>query len=97
MHPHSDADGRLPHLLDLSRLPAARIDALLRRAQAFADGAQAPAALAGVAVCTLFFEPSTRTRSSFTLAAQRRTQLIMDETDPLRIQVLLDDFNAAVT
>ena len=30
------------------------------------------------------------------LAAQRRTQLIMDETDPLRIQVLLDDFNAAV-
>lgn len=31
------------------------------------------------------------------LAAQRRTQLIMDETDPLRIQVLLDDFNAAVS
>jgi len=27
------------------------------------------------------------------LAAQRRTQLIMDETDPLRIQLLLDDFN----
>lgn len=31
------------------------------------------------------------------LAAQRRTQLIMDETDPLRIQVLLDDFNAAIS
>ena len=28
-------------------------------------------ALAGKAVCTLFFEPSTRTRSSFSLAAQR--------------------------
>ena len=28
-------------------------------------------ALAGRAVCTLFFEPSTRTRSSFSLAAQR--------------------------
>jgi aspartate carbamoyltransferase catalytic subunit len=27
--------------------------------------------LAGSAVCTLFFEPSTRTRSSFQLAAQR--------------------------
>jgi aspartate carbamoyltransferase catalytic subunit len=27
--------------------------------------------LAGKAVCTLFFEPSTRTRSSFSLAAQR--------------------------
>lgn len=31
------------------------------------------------------------------LAAQRRTQMIMDETDPVRIQVLLDDFNAAVS
>ena len=30
------------------------------------------------------------------LAAQRRTQLIMDETDPVRIQVLLDDFNTAL-
>ena len=59
------------HLLDLVRLPAAHIDALLRRAQMFAEGAQAPAALAGVAVCTLFFEPSTRTRLSFQLAAQR--------------------------
>ena len=28
-------------------------------------------ALAGKAVCTLFFEPSTRTRSSFQLAATR--------------------------
>lgn len=27
------------------------------------------------------------------LAAQRRTQLIMDETDPLRIQMLLEEFN----
>ena len=30
------------------------------------------------------------------LAAQRRTQLIMDETDPVRIQILLDDFNKAL-
>ncbi len=71
MNPHNDADGRLRHLLDLERLPPAQLDALLRRAQAFVDGAQAPAALAGVAVCTLFFEPSTRTRLSFQLAAQR--------------------------
>ena len=71
MNPHNHADGRLRHLLDLERLPAERLDALLRRAQAFAEGAQAPTALAGVAVCTLFFEPSTRTRLSFQLAAQR--------------------------
>ncbi|MGE4367279.1 aspartate carbamoyltransferase catalytic subunit [Thermomonas sp.] len=68
---HPPAADRSRHLLDLARLPAARIDTLLRRAQVFADGAQAPAALAGAAVCTLFFEPSTRTRLSFQLAAQR--------------------------
>lgn len=66
-----DARGRLRHLLALEQLPASALDALLRRAQAFAAGEDAPAALAGVAVCTLFFEPSTRTRLSFQLAAQR--------------------------
>jgi aspartate carbamoyltransferase catalytic subunit len=66
-----DARGRLRHLLALEQLPANALDALLRRAQAFAAGEDAPAALAGVAVCTLFFEPSTRTRLSFQLAAQR--------------------------
>ncbi|WP_240098113.1 aspartate carbamoyltransferase catalytic subunit [Thermomonas flagellata] len=69
--PTTTARDRPRHLLDLAALPAARIDALLCRAQQFAEGAQAPAALAGVAVCTLFFEPSTRTRLSFQLAAQR--------------------------
>jgi aspartate carbamoyltransferase catalytic subunit len=66
-----DARGRLRHLLALEQLPANALDALLRRAQAFAAGQDAPAALTGVAVCTLFFEPSTRTRLSFQLAAQR--------------------------
>ena len=59
------------HLLGLDVLDMAQLDALLHRAQAFAEGAQAAQALAGVAVCTLFFEPSTRTRLSFQLAAQR--------------------------
>lgn len=68
---HRDTNGQFRHLLDLEHLPADGLDRLLRRAQAFADGAQAAQALAGVAVCTLFFEPSTRTRLSFQLAAQR--------------------------
>lgn len=64
---------RLRHLLSLREMPAATLHALLDRAQALAE---APAAalrqrLAGQALCTLFFEPSTRTRSSFLLAAQR--------------------------
>ena len=61
----------MKHLLTLDNLPRAELEAILDRAQAFADGAQARDALAGVAVCTLFFEPSTRTRLSFQLAAQR--------------------------
>ncbi len=70
-----DADGRLRHLLTLDGLPRATLAALLDRAQAFAEGSDDAAAtrrrLAGVAVCTLFFEASTRTRLSFQLAAQR--------------------------
>ena len=59
------------HLLTLDSLPRATLEALLERAQAFAAGEQARDALDGVAVCTLFFEPSTRTRLSFQLAGQR--------------------------
>ncbi|UNK43263.1 aspartate carbamoyltransferase catalytic subunit [Luteimonas sp. S4-F44] len=66
-----DADGRLRHLLTLDGLPRATLEALLVRAQAILDGDQTHAPLAGVAVCTLFFEPSTRTRLSFQRATQR--------------------------
>lgn len=66
-----DNDGHLRHLLTLAGLPRTTLQALLDRAQVFADGADARGALAGSAVCTLFFEPSTRTRLSFQRAAQR--------------------------
>ena len=69
MNPDVDAGSR--HLLSLRDMPRGRITALLDRAQQFADGAEAGAGLRGVAVCTLFFEPSTRTRLSFQRAAQR--------------------------
>lgn len=62
----------LPHLLTLADLPRATLTALLDRAQHFAvAGDDARGTLAGTAVCTLFFEPSTRTRMSFQRAAQR--------------------------
>jgi len=67
----SGADGRLRHLLTLDGLPRETLVALLDRAQHFADGHDARDALAGTAICTLFFEPSTRTRLSFQRAAQR--------------------------
>ncbi|MGY0505936.1 aspartate carbamoyltransferase catalytic subunit [Luteimonas sp. e5] len=59
------------HLLSLDELDRARMLALLDRAAQLAGGADPGRPLAGRAVCTLFFEPSTRTRLSFQRAAQR--------------------------
>ena len=70
-----DANGRLRHLITLEGLGRERINALLDRAaelrDAFAIDAQGPQLLAGRTVVNLFFETSTRTRSSFELAARR--------------------------
>ncbi|MEO6364556.1 MAG: aspartate carbamoyltransferase catalytic subunit [Luteimonas sp.] len=66
-----DQTGKLHHLLTLDGLPRASLVGLLDRAQSFADGNEDRSVLAGKAVCTLFFEPSTRTRLSFQRAAQR--------------------------
>ncbi|MBB1060231.1 aspartate carbamoyltransferase catalytic subunit [Marilutibacter spongiae] len=69
--PGTPAADASQHLIGLHDMPAARMTALLDRAQYFAEGHDARQALAGIAICTLFFEPSTRTRLSFQLAAQR--------------------------
>lgn len=64
------------HLLCLSELSAAEIRDLLSRADRHAGrraeaGLPLDCSLAGRAVANLFFEDSTRTRNSFSLAAQR--------------------------
>ncbi len=68
-------DGRLRHLLSLEGLPAATLHGLLEAAETLRPqalgGGQLRNRLTGRTVCTLFFEPSTRTRSSFQLAAKR--------------------------
>lgn len=68
-------DGRLRHLLTLRGLNRQQITDLLDRAETFLSPAGQPAvrsqALKGVTVGNLFFEPSTRTRASFELAAKR--------------------------
>lgn len=66
----TDAEGVLHHLLTLDGMSPATMSRLLDRAQAFVDGQTASDALRGTAMCTLFFEPSTRTRLSFQRAAQ---------------------------
>ena len=69
------ADGRLRHLLTLKGMPAPTLSQLMDAAEAYGDNARGGDALrgrlSGRLVCTLFFEPSTRTRSSFQIAASR--------------------------
>ena len=75
MTPQLDSDGRLRHLLTLDGLPRDTLCRLIDRAGQIRDAAlgRTPRrqVLDGTTVCTLFFEPSTRTRSSFHIAAQR--------------------------
>ena len=59
------------HLLSLRDLDREEIIDLLDRASAYVEGEDVRQRLAGIGVCTLFFEPSTRTRLSFQRAAQR--------------------------
>jgi aspartate carbamoyltransferase catalytic subunit len=70
-----DAHGRLRHLITLEGLRREEITALLDLAQFYVrEPGDLPArdqSLAGHTVANLFFEPSTRTRVSFELAAQR--------------------------
>jgi aspartate carbamoyltransferase catalytic subunit len=70
-----DAQGRLRHLLTLDGMERSALIALLDQAQKFCVRPGEPVrrhdTLAGKTVANLFFEPSTRTRASFELAARR--------------------------
>jgi aspartate carbamoyltransferase catalytic subunit len=70
-----DADLRLRHLLTLQGLDRQLLTALLDEAETFLSEPGRPArrtdTLRGMTVANLFFEPSTRTRASFDLAAKR--------------------------
>ncbi|MGH8232590.1 MAG: aspartate carbamoyltransferase catalytic subunit [Rhodanobacteraceae bacterium] len=59
------------HLLTLENLDRLAITQLLERAEQFRTNDAPRDVLAGRTVLTLFFEPSTRTRTSFVLAAKR--------------------------
>jgi aspartate carbamoyltransferase catalytic subunit len=69
------SDGRLRHLLTLRGLSKSLLTQLLDQSESFlspmGDAAVRSRQLAGKTVANLFFEPSTRTRASFDLAAKR--------------------------
>jgi aspartate carbamoyltransferase catalytic subunit len=73
---------RLQHLLTLRGQPPELLRDLLSRARDYAKVANEPSTntreLAGRTIATLFFEDSTRTRTSFTLAARRLGADVID-------------------
>ncbi len=70
-----DSNGKLRHLLTVEGLGAELITDILDIADSFLPAAQQPPKkvplLRGTTVVNLFFEPSTRTRTTFELAAKR--------------------------
>jgi len=74
-HPQIDGQGRLRHLLSIDGLPKAMIERVLDTASAFLDVSDRTVKklplLRGRSVFNLFFENSTRTRTTYEIAAQR--------------------------
>lgn len=60
-----------PHLLGIADLPATTLETLLTRTARFADHPDASALHHGKTVVNLFYENSTRTRTSFEMAAKK--------------------------
>lgn len=70
-----DEDGRLRHFLTIEGLPAPLLEEIIQTAQPFRLEPGAPVhklpLLLGRTIASLFFEASTRTRTTFELAAKR--------------------------
>jgi aspartate carbamoyltransferase catalytic subunit len=70
-----DSAGRLRHLLSLNGLERRHVESIIDQAHRYLTPIGTPPArdtiLEGCTVVNLFFEPSTRTRASFELAARR--------------------------
>ncbi|MEN9558852.1 MAG: aspartate carbamoyltransferase [Pseudomonadota bacterium] len=73
-HPQLNQHGELQHLLSLEGLPKAHLLNILDTAERFFDeagGIRKLPLLRGISVFNLFFENSTRTRTTFEIAAKR--------------------------
>jgi len=78
-------------LLGIGELSVAEIELILNTAESFAEVAERPVkkvpTLRGKTVVNLFFEPSTRTRVSFEIAAQRLSADVVNFTSAGSSQV----------
>lgn len=74
-NPQLNADGKLQHLLSIEGLPKKILNEILDTAESFVGVAEREVKkvplLRGKTVCNIFFENSTRTRTTFEIAAKR--------------------------
>jgi len=75
LNPQLTKDGKLKHLLSIEGLPRRILDQILDTAESFVGVAEREVKkvplLRGKTVCNIFFENSTRTRTTFEIAAKR--------------------------
>lgn len=95
---------RRRHLLDIQSLTREEIEYLFETAKSFREvstrSVKKVPALRGHVMVNLFYEPSTRTRLSFTLAAQRLSSDVVDfmaeESSTRKGETLLDTANVII-
>ena len=93
-----DGDGRLKHFISIQALPRELIEDILTAAESFIDfptrGIKKVPLLRGKTVVNLFFEPSTRTRTTFEIAAKRLSadviNLQSDSMSTVKGETILD-------
>ncbi len=64
------SDGKLKHFLNINNLPKSFIEDIINRAEEFHDNSKITK-YTGKVVASLFFEPSTRTKTTFELATKK--------------------------
>ena len=64
------SDGKLKHFLNINNLPKSIIEDIIKRAEEFHDNSKI-IKYTGKVVASLFFEPSTRTKTTFELATKK--------------------------
>ncbi|HQO17114.1 MAG TPA: aspartate carbamoyltransferase catalytic subunit [Methylotenera sp.] len=100
-NPQLDADGRLKHLLSIEGLPKKILNQILDTAESFVGVAEREVKkvplLRGKTVCNLFFENSTRTRTTFEIAAKRLSadviSLNVNASSQSKGETILDTIN----
>jgi len=103
-NPQLNSEGKLKHLLSIEGLPRAILTQILDTAESFAGVSEREVKkvplLRGKTVCNIFFENSTRTRTTFEIAAKRLSadviNLNVNTSSQSKGETILDTVNNLV-